>query len=258
MLSNEHRQGSGTTQFKRTIRRIVMWIVAVLLFPVLPVMALPGATTPPAGDPPGNNGQDPPPEGDDSGDDEEEDDEEEEGDNKDWDPERAMRTIRNLRQSEKDLKKTLKEAQASLKKFQDAEDEQRRNALSETDKVKEDLTKEQEARQAAESELQEYKLERAFRRAIAKAGVAFVNPQAEMDAFDLALPELADVDLDDKPDKAIGKILEGLKESRPYLFADGKDKGPGTPPRGAAARRPPTTPTQQPPATEPEPPLINF
>src|SRR5512139_3771081 len=192
--------------------------------------------TPPEQPPTGGTETPPEPEGD------------EQEEQKKWDPERAMATIRKLREAERTLSKSLKESQAELKKFQDAEEKKRQEGLSELEKARETLASQQDALGRAEDELRGLRLEGAFYRKAEDLSVAFASPQAKADAFELALPELTGIDLaDDKAGKEVEKILKSLQEGRAYLFSAAAPaaKGPGTPPRRPGQTQPAPKPTGQ-------------
>lgn len=211
-------------------------LTALLLFPILPVMALPTGKGGGAGgkEKDGDDGE----EGDEgAGEDETESPDDEEDDEEDFDLERAMALIRKLRGAEKDLAKKLKETSKKVKDFETAEQERQRAELSELEQAKQDL----DAAKARATELEESllaaRLAQAFYQEAERLEIVWANPQAREDA--LAVADLSGVVDDGQIDgKALKKVISGLKEERPYLLAQAGGRGPGTPPRERSKQTP--------------------
>jgi len=186
-----------------------MWglLLAVLLFPVLPVMAVP---TGGGGELQESDGSEDEPETDSEGDDE--DDEPESDD--EWDPERAMSTIRKLREVEKTSKRQVKELQAKLKKLEEAEAKRQEQEMSALERAQAELAEAQTRADQLETELLDLRLKQAFADAIAGAELQFVDPKAREAAFLLALPEL---EVDDDGSNA-EQVVKALKKEHGYLF----------------------------------------
>ena len=190
--------------------KVGRWLVMVLLFPIVPVMAAAGS---------GGGG------GEGAADSEEEgdaDSEEEEGgdqDDTEWKPERAMATIRNLRQQERTLTKELKTARAGLKGLQAADEERKRKGLTDLEKAQGDLSAAQERTRRLESELLDLRLRQGFYDAVAGAKLEFVSPKAREAAFVLALAELEAGD-DGKVNGP--EVVKVLQKEHGYLFGSGQ------------------------------------
>lgn len=208
------------------VLQLLTW---VLLLPVLPIFGVvPGG----GGDGGGNEDPD-----DSDGGDDGDDDGEDGGGDDEFDKERAMATILNLRGIEKTQKKELREA---LKKLEALEKEKRardEEEMSELEKaqarVKELEQAEADAKSLAEAQALEVneKLIRAEVRVVAGT-MGFVSPG---DAYHLA--NLAEVSVDDEGEvKGVEQALKALAKDKAYLLDEKKEGGVGTPPRGGKRR----------------------
>lgn len=158
----------------------------------------------------------------------EHEDEEDEEDEEEWDPKRAMATIRKLRQNERTLSKQAKTLARKLKKYEDAEKKKADAEKSELQKALDKLTEATKARERAEQTLEHERVLRAVERAASKLG--FIDPQ---DAYSLLSSEDRKViEYDAETGKVSGykKALKALAEEKPYLI-DPDRKLRGTPPR---------------------------
>jgi len=168
-----------------------------------PVIA--GAEDPPPGDSKGDEGKgDPPgkkPEG--SAD----------GDDGDFDKDRALATIRKLRELEKTSKAERQELDALRKKVKESEDAQK----SEAERLKEQLAEATRKADDTARELQETRNRQAIERAAVKAGAA--DPD---DVFRLLDPSEFERDDEGKLTNA-DKLVETLLKAKPYL--KGKEEG---------------------------------
>lgn len=142
-----------------------------------------------------------------------------------FDQVRAMNTIKQQRQAEKDLKKQLSEARTALTKYQEADKAKQDAEKSELQKAQERLAKLEADYSEAQSLLAGYKLQNSFYSASNRLGFNWISQQAKEDAF--ALLDLETVDLDEVNEhgepKALETSLRALKKSRPYLFAPDSD-----------------------------------
>jgi hypothetical protein len=178
----------------------------------VPIMA--GAEDPPADPPKNDPPKGDPPKGDDKGDDEP------------FDKDRALATIRKLRETEKASKtqlKELEELRAKVKADDDAK-------LSEQDRLKKEADDAKAETARLKTERQELVVQHAVEREAQALG--FADPDDALRFLDLGQVELDDAG---KP-KNVKKLLEEVLDAKPYLKAasDGKGSGGGAPatPRG--------------------------
>jgi DNA repair exonuclease SbcCD ATPase subunit len=157
-----------------------------------------------------------------------------------FDKERALETIRQQRESEKAIAKQLKEAKASLKKYQDDEKKRKDAELSELEKANQRVTELEAALKEAQTMTQALRLRQEFSKVAGKLKLAFVDAQAEEDAFDLSDMDEVVIDGNGKV-TGLEEAIKALHKQRPYLFASTDDKGKGTPPRTPNGNKPPTT-----------------
>lgn len=155
-----------------------------------------------------------------------------EDDEDEFDAERALSTIRHQREVEIELKKQLTAVKKQLTQFEAAEKKRVQAEMTELEKAQEELATLQAQNAEAIAALNELRLVQAFNRtAEGMEGVAFANPQAREDAFQLL--DLGDITIDDEGQvdgKALEKAIKALQKSRPHLFSEEKkDAGPGTP-----------------------------
>lgn len=215
-----------------TIHGIPFWQASGRTFPLVA-----GAEDPPPGD--GKNGDDkPPPSGDLKGG--------TGGDGDDaYDKDRALATIKKLRDGEKTLKAQLKELDDLKAKQKERDDAEK----SEAEKLREQLADAETKRTAAEQKLKETETRRSIERAAQKAGANDAD-----DVF--ALLKASDFDLGDDGDvKNADKLVEALLKSKPYL----KGKGDGSPPAhgNSAGPRPAGSPGAEERTKETEQRLVN-
>ena len=128
-----------------------------------------------------------------------------------FDPERALQTIRAQRESEKALEKALKEAQGKLAKLEAAEKKRAQAEMSEVERLTAQNKELAETLQALEQERQTLILRSAVERAAAALG--FHNPA---DAYGLA--DLSGVEVDNGEVSGVDKALKALAKQRPYLI----------------------------------------
>lgn len=213
-------------------RKVLQLLTLVLLLPVLPLFGVaPGEGSGGDGDDgdedPGDSG------GGDGGDGDGDDDDE-------FDRERAMATIRNLRGVENAQKKELRDALKKLEALEKAQKKRDEEEMSELEKAQA-LVKQMEqaavdAEAVAEAQALEVneKLIKAEVRVVA-ATMQFASPE---DAYHLA--DLADVSVeDDGSVKGVEKALKALAKDKAYLLSgDNGQGGVGTPPRGGKRSSP--------------------
>lgn len=153
-----------------------------------------------------------------------------------FDRERAMETIHKQREAEKLLTKQVKDLQGKLSSFEEAERKQKEAELSDLQKAQAELEDLRQKYTEANELAQGLRLRQEFGKVAKTLNLAFISPQAEEDAFELA--DMAKV--------AIGEQITGLEEavkalqkSRPYLFSENTGDGQGTPKRSNGVPKPP-------------------
>lgn len=149
---------------------------------------------------------------------------EDEDDDEEFDKDRAMKTIHRQRKIEKDQKQELKvlrkfksDAEAKTKKKEDADKSELQRETERADTAEETSSE-------LEDDLRTERISRAIEREALKLG--FIDPQ---DAHSLI--EAKGVKYDAETGSVSGhvKLLEALKEEKPYLLSE--EGPPGTPPR---------------------------
>lgn len=155
-------------------------------------------------------------------------DNQEEG-KEEFDKDRALETIRRQRESEKNIKKQLQEAQKALLKFQEEEKKRKDAELSDLERAQTRVKELEAAVQEAQTMTQALRLRQEFGKSAARLKVAFADGQAEDDAFELA--DMENVEIDAKGNvTGLDDVLKTLQKTRPYLFVQA-DPTKGTPPR---------------------------
>ena len=133
------------------------------------------------------------------------------GGDEDFDKARALETIRQQRESERSLEKSLKEAQARLAKMEAEEKKRAQAELSETERLQAENQELAAQLQALAQERETLILRTAVERAAAALG--FHNPA---DAYGLA--DLSGVEVDGGEVSGVDKALKALVKERPYLI----------------------------------------
>lgn len=131
----------------------------------------------------------------------------------DFNPKRALLTIKKLRDNERANRKQLKR----LSELEEKLEEQEREEMDELERAQSDLQDAQEAVETLRSKLQSERLSNAVKLAAIEAGAydpADILPQVEGDI---------EIDEDGKV-KYVEDAVAALKEEKPYLFDDGSDK----------------------------------
>lgn len=131
----------------------------------------------------------------------------------DFDKERAMATIRQLRQVEKEAKARLKR----LDELEAAEAERVQEELSQAQKLEKELAALKQKHEEAAARLRRATLKDAALDAAQRAGLTFA-PGALADAVALGVFDELEVDDDGKVAGA-GEAVRALHKVRPYLFA---------------------------------------
>ena len=154
------------------------------------------------------------------------------GDGDEFDKERALETIRKQRESEKKLAKDLKDTQARLKQYEDAEKAKQDAEKTELQKAQDREAKLKQDLQEAQETAQALRLRQEFGKTAAKLALKFASVQAEDDAFELAEMDGVEIDANGKV-TGLEDAVKELQKSRPYLFAqaEGEGDGQGTPKR---------------------------
>jgi hypothetical protein len=154
-----------------------------------------------------------------------------------FDQERAMATIRNQREAERDLAKQLKALQRKVADYEKAEQERTDAEATELEKLQKQHTGLVEQYETLSTTHQRLQLRLAFDEAVEAEKLQFASPQARRDAFDLV--DLSDAIGDDGEvdGKALTKAVKALQDSRAYLFGqprqqpadDASARGQGAP-----------------------------
>ena len=201
-MANSETLTAGETPVLVTINRRLYWQAGGRTFPLIA-----GAEDPPGDNSTSTSNQDgdPPHDGGDQGD--------------DFDKDRALSTIRKLRDAEKNYKAQLKELEslkAEQRKREDAE-------KSETEKLRQQIADAERQRVAIETELQETRNRTAIERAAAKAGAT--DPE---DIFRLI--EVSDFEHDDDGKLTNAeKLVADLLKKKPYLAGKPATTSTGVP-----------------------------
>lgn len=129
-----------------------------------------------------------------------------------FDKARAMATIRQLRQFEKDAKAKIKR----LEEFETVEKEKADKELSESERLKKELSELRATHKAAQADLQRARLLEAARKAAEKASLSFHSGALE-DAIQLGV--FSDLEWNDKGEPlGVGEAVKALAKDRPYLL----------------------------------------
>lgn len=136
-----------------------------------------------------------------------------------FDRERAMATIKKLREGEKTSSKQLKELEARVKQFEQADQKRKEAEMSDLQKAQATLQAEQERAGKLESELLDLRLRQSFYDAAAGARLEFVSPKAREAAFVLAL---AGLEVGDDGTVNADEVVKALQKEHGYLFGAGQ------------------------------------
>jgi hypothetical protein len=149
--------------------------------------------------------------------------------NQDFDKERAMATIQNLRKFEQEAKK----AQRRLRELEEAEEARKQAELSETDRLKAEADKARQEAEGLQKQLQQTRIRHAVE--LEAARLAFHDPDVAYSLADLSSVEI------DEAGKVTGvkEALAALSKARPYLIKTEEATGrvPGDPANSSNGRR---------------------
>jgi len=152
-------------------------------------------------------------------------------DGEEFDAERALATIRQQRESERDLAKQLREARAELKKAAAAEEKRKRAEMDEVERLRTEAAEKDARLQALEQEMETLILRGAVERTAAALG--FHNPE---DAYGLA--DLAEITIEDGEVSGVEKALKALAKARPYLIKSVEKPDVNSAARGGGKQEP--------------------
>lgn len=138
----------------------------------------------------------------------------------DFDKERALATIKKLRQIEKDARAKL----ARLQELEDAEQKRAEQSLSDAQKAAKEAEQLRAKLEQAEQQLRKSRLKDAVQDAVQKLQIAFAEG-ALNDA--LALGLFADLETSDRGDiVGLNDAIKALQKAKPYLFHQASTAGP--------------------------------
>lgn len=145
------------------------------------------------------------------------------GDDEPFDKERAMQTIRTLRQKEREFEQFKKDAGKTAERLQKLEDSQKTEAQRQAD----ELERLRKRNQELEESNRRQSLEQVVNRAVASAKVA---PGCDDIVAEQVMRQSLELDADGKPtDASLKAAIKAVKATRPILFEADTPPPPSTP-----------------------------